>query len=278
MVQLASASSVIVRTNLSDDFLLKPEALSAALTERSRLLILCSPSNPAGSVYPLDKLKSIAKVVAEHPRLLVLSDEVYERIVYPPAKHTSFASLPGMWTRTLTVNAFSKTFAMTGWRLGYLAAPTHFTLACIRIQEQMTSCANSIAQRAGLVALGPAFAASNAVHAMVKAFEERRDYLVRRLHALKGVKLSVPHGAFYVFPDFSFYYGSKVEGGGLVEDSESLCRFFLDKGQVALVPGDAFGIPSCIRISYAASLDSIRTALDNIEKALALLHPSSPEM
>lgn len=274
MARLADATPVILSTSIEDDFLLKPEALEAALTEKSRLLILCSPSNPTGSVYPPKVLQAIAAIVANHPRLLVLSDEIYEHILYAPAKHVSFGSLPGMWERTLTVNGFSKAFAMTGWRLGYLAAPKHFLAACNRIQSQYTSGASSISQKAGVAALGLGYAGGDDVATMVAAFRERRDFLVERLKAIKGVKLSVPQGAFYLFPDFSSYYGSIVEGYGTITDAESLCGFLLDEAKVALVPGDAFGNPKCIRISYAASLDSLRIAMESIEKAIALLKPS----
>eukprot|EP01018_Ginkgo_biloba_P038715 Gb_00324 [translate_table: standard] len=276
MARLADATPVIVPTSLSDDFLLKPEALASNLNEKSRLLILCSPSNPTGSVYPREVLEEIAKVVAKHPRLLILSDEIYEHIIYRPARHTSFASLPGMWERTFTVNGFSKAFAMTGWRLGYLAGPKHFVTAFGRIQSQSTSGASSISQKAGVAALGLGYAGGDAVSTMVRAFKERRDFLVQRLQALEGVKLSVPQGAFYLFPDFSSYYGAEAEGFGIIDGPESLCRFFLEKAQVAVVPGDAFGNENCIRISYAASLDSLQAAMENIEKSLTLLRPTVP--
>ncbi|XP_049936065.1 aspartate aminotransferase isoform X2 [Nymphaea colorata] len=206
----------------------------------------------------------------------VLSDEIYERITYEPAQFTSFASLPDMWERTLTVNGFSKAFAMTGWRLGYLAGPKKFVTACSKIQSQFTSGASSISQKAALAALGMGFRGGEAVSVMVQAFQERRDFLVKRLRALDGVKLSVPQGAFYIFPDFSSYYGSEVEGFGVIDGSDSLCRFLLDKAQVALVPGEAFGDDNCIRISYAASLSTLQAAMDKIEKALALLKPAIP--
>ncbi|KAI5061276.1 hypothetical protein GOP47_0024234 [Adiantum capillus-veneris] len=275
MARLADATPKIVQTALLDDFLLTPEKLESVLTERSRLIILCTPSNPTGSVYPRETLQKLAKIVAKHPRLLVLSDEIYEHIMYKPASHTSFASLPGMRERTLTVNGFSKAFAMTGWRLGYLAAPKHFVTACGRIQSQSTSGASSISQKAGVAALGLGYAGGEEVALMVKAFKERRDFLVERLQALDGVKLSVPQGAFYLFPDFSAYFGLEAEGFGKIHDAESLCKYFLEKARVALVPGDAFGNSSCIRISYAASLDSLRTAMDSLEKALSLLQPSA---
>ncbi|XP_058085224.1 bifunctional aspartate aminotransferase and glutamate/aspartate-prephenate aminotransferase [Magnolia sinica] len=276
MARLADATPVILPTLISDNFLLNPKVLASKITEKSRLLILCSPSNPTGSVYPKKLLEEIADVVAKHPRLLVLSDEIYEHIIYSPATHTSFASLPGMWERSLTVNGFSKAFAMTGWRLGYLAGPKHFVSACGKIQSQSTSGASSISQKAGLAALGLGYAGGEAVATMVKAFQERRDFLVKSFKAIEGVKISEPQGAFYLFLDFSSYYGSEVDGFGPIKDSESLCRYLLDKGQVALVPGDAFGDDKCIRISYAASLSTLQAAVEKIKKAMLLVKPAVP--
>ncbi|KAI3784310.1 hypothetical protein L1987_43408 [Smallanthus sonchifolius] len=271
MARLADATPVILPANISENFLLDPKLLESKLTEKSRLLILCSPSNPTGSVYPKKLLQEIAQVVANHPRLLVISDEIYEHIIYAPSVHTSFASLPGMWERTLTVNGFSKAFAMTGWRLGYIAGPKHFIAACNKIQSQSTSGASSISQKAAVAALGMGHAGGEAVSHMVKAFRERRDFLVSFFQELDGVKISEPQGAFYLFLDFSYYYGTEVDGFGLIKDSESLCRYLLEKGQVALVPGDAFGDDSCIRISYAASLSDLQTAADRIKEAILTL-------
>nr|KJB44246.1 hypothetical protein B456_007G241800 [Gossypium raimondii] len=276
MARLADATPIILPTLICDNFLLDPEVLESKISEKSRLLILCSPSNPTGSVYPKKLLEKIAEIVAKHPRLLVLSDEIYEHIIYAPATHTSFASLPGMWERTLTVNGFSKAFAMTGWRLGYIAGPKHFVAACNKIQSQSTSGASSIAQKAGVAALGLGYAGGEAISTMVKAFRERRDFLVKSFGELEGVKISEPQGAFYLFIDFSSYYGIEAEGFGKIENSESLCRYFLDKAQVALVPGDAFGDDSCIRISYAASLTTLQAAFERIKKALFSLRPAVP--
>ncbi|PWA98928.1 bifunctional aspartate aminotransferase and glutamate/aspartate-prephenate aminotransferase [Artemisia annua] len=273
MARLADATPVILPASISENFLLDPKLLESKLTEKSRLLILCSPSNPTGSVYPKNVLEEIARVVAKHPRLLVISDEIYEHIIYSPAVHTSFASLPGMWERTLTVNGFSKAFAMTGWRLGYIAGPKHFIAACNKIQSQSTSGASSIAQKAAVAALGMGYAGGEAVSHMVKAFRERRDFLVAAFGELEGVKISEPQGAFYLFLDFSYYYGSEVDGFGLINDSESLCRYFLEHGQVALVPGDAFGDDTCIRISYAAALSTLQAAAERIKKAIHTIKP-----
>ncbi|XP_022942854.1 bifunctional aspartate aminotransferase and glutamate/aspartate-prephenate aminotransferase isoform X1 [Cucurbita moschata] len=276
MARLADATPVILPTSIEANFLLDPRLLEAKITEKSRLLILCSPSNPTGSVYPKELLEKIAEIVAKHPRLLVLSDEIYEHIIYAPATHTSFASLPGMWERTLTVNGFSKAFAMTGWRLGYIAGPKHFVSACGKIQSQSTSGASSISQKAAVAALGMGYAGGEAVATMVKAFRERRDYLVKSFGELAGVKISEPQGAFYLFLDFSSYYGAEAEGFGVINNSESLCRYLLEKGQVALVPGDAFGDDTCIRISYAESLSILQDAVERIKKALEAVRPAVP--
>ncbi|KGN52768.1 bifunctional aspartate aminotransferase and glutamate/aspartate-prephenate aminotransferase [Cucumis sativus] len=276
MARLADATPVILPTHIDNNFLLDPKLLESKITEKSRLLILCSPSNPTGSVYPKELLEKIAEIVAKHPRLLVLSDEIYEHIIYAPATHTSFASLPGMWERTLTVNGFSKAFAMTGWRLGYIAGPKHFVSACGKIQSQSTSGASSISQKAAVAALGMGYAGGEAVATMVKAFRERRDYLVKSFGELAGVKISEPQGAFYLFLDFSSYYGAEVEGFGVINNSESLCRYLLEKGQVALVPGDAFGDDTCIRISYAESLSVLQAAVERIKKALEAARPVVP--
>ncbi|KAJ9670794.1 hypothetical protein PVL29_026994 [Vitis rotundifolia] len=276
MARLADATPVILPTLISENFLLDPKLLESKLTEKSRLLILCSPSNPTGSVYSRKLLEEIAQIVARHPRLLVLSDEIYEHIIYAPATHTSFAALPGMWERTLTVNGFSKAFAMTGWRLGYLAGPKHFVAACGKIQSQFTSGASSISQKAAVAALEMGYAGGEAVSTMVKAFRERRDFLVKSFGELEGVKISEPQGAFYLFLDFSSYYGAEAEGFGIIENSESLCRYLLDKAQVALVPGDAFGDDKCIRISYAASLSTLHAAVERIKKAVVPLWPPIP--
>lgn len=271
MARLAGATPVIVEATPEEGFKLTPEKLRAALTPASRLLILCTPSNPTGAVYTREELESLAAVVAEHPRLLVLSDEIYEYIVYPPAQHHSFGALPGMFERTLTVNGFSKAYAMTGWRLGYLAAPRHFAKAAAVIQSQSTSGASSIAQHAAVTALGMGPGGGPLVQQMIAAFEQRRDFVTQRLQQIPGVKLAPPQGAFYVMPEVSAFAGPGIEarGFGPVPDVDTLCRYLIEKANVALVPGDAFGAPTCIRISYAASMDTLGKALDRIAAALA---------
>lgn len=270
MARLAGAIPRIIPTSAAEGFLISPEQLNEALTPNSRLLILCSPSNPSGAVYPPEVLESIAKVVASHPRLLVLSDEIYEYILYEPAVHKSFGSLPGMFDRTLTVNGFSKAYSMTGWRLGYLAAPRHFTAAAAVIQSQTTSGASAIAQHAALAALGMGEQGGPLVAEMVHAFKERRDYVVKRLQEIPGIVLASPQGAFYILPDVSAFFGHDVDaiGYGPIPDVDTLARYLIERAHVAVVPGDAFGAPNCIRISYATSMEMLREAMDRISNAL----------
>ena len=271
MARLVGATPVIVETTAADGFLLSPEKLEAALTPKSRLLILCTPSNPSGAVYPLETLQALAKVVEKHPRLLVLSDEIYEYIVYPPAQHHSFGALKNMFDRTLTVNGFSKAFAMTGWRLGYLAAPRHFAAAAAVIQSQSTSGASSIAQHAAVAALAMGPHGGPLVAEMVDAFTQRRDYVVERLRGIPGVVLDEPAGAFYALPDVAAFIGpgAEAQGFGAVPDVDALARYLVEKANVALVPGDAFGAPTCMRLSYAASMETLEKALDRMADALS---------
>ncbi|GBG00261.1 aspartate aminotransferase, partial [Raphidocelis subcapitata] len=229
MVKLAGATPVVLDTTPESGFMVTGEQLAAALTPRSRLIILCTPSNPTGAVYPIERLRELAAVVAPHPRLLVLSDEIYEAITYAPAAHHSFAALPGMWGRTLTVNGFSKSFAMTGWRLGYLAAPQRFADAAAAIQSQSTSGASSISQAAGVAALALGPRGGAPVAAMVEAFEARRDYIVGRLREIPGIKLAEPQGAFYVLPEMSAFFGpgAAAEGYGPVPDADALAMYLM---------------------------------------------------
>lgn len=276
MARLAGATPVVLSTSPVDGFVLSPEALEAALTPASRLLILCTPSNPTGCVYPPAALAALAAVVARHPRLMVLSDEIYEHIIYPPAVHASFAALPGMWPRTATVNGFSKAFAMTGWRLGYVAAPSWVATACAAIQGQTTSGASSVAQRAGVAALGLGKAGGAPVAGMVAAFRARRDYVASRIAAWPGAVMPLPDGAFYALPHLGAYTGPTARAPGYegpIETTDDLCAYLLRTSLVALVPGEAFGAPGTVRLSYAASDEVLRTALDRVEAALAAITP-----
>lgn len=269
MARLAGAQSVVIDTKPCG-FVLTADALRSALTPKSRILILCTPSNPTGAVYSRQALEALAEVVAQHPRLLVLSDEIYEYIVYHPATHISFGSLPGMFHRTITVNGFSKAFAMTGWRLGYLAAPSHFAAAAAAIQSQSTSGASSIAQHAAVTALGLGPGGGPPVAAMVAAFRDRRDFLCKALKRIPGVQLDEPAGAFYMFPDVSEFFGPETSADqfGPVPDVDSLCRYLIQSVGLALVPGDAFGAASCLRISYAASMETLEDAAQRLARGL----------
>ncbi|KAK9863087.1 hypothetical protein WJX84_005564 [Apatococcus fuscideae] len=271
MTRLAGATPVVLNCPQSQDFMLTPQQLEAALTHSSRLLILCSPSNPSGMVYPRNILEQLAGIVKQHPRLMVLSDEIYEHILYPPAEHVSIASLPGMWERTLVVNGFSKAFAMTGWRLGYMAGPKPYAAAAATIQSQSTSGASSIAQHAGVAALNMGNGGGPAVEKMVQSFRKRRDLVVRELRQIQGVQLVEPTGAFYALPDMSSFCGPQVTAKdfGPIPDTDTLCRYLLEKANVATVPGDAFGVPDCIRLSYAASLSLLQQACSRMQTALA---------
>ncbi|WP_054684404.1 pyridoxal phosphate-dependent aminotransferase [Rhodothermus marinus] len=267
MVRLAGATPVILPTSVETGYRLTPEQLEAAITERTRLLILCSPSNPTGTVYTPEELEALADVLRRHEHVYVLSDEIYEYILFD-AKHVSFASLPGMKERTITVNGFSKGFAMTGWRLGYLAAERPIVKAAAKVQSQFTSAPCSISQKAGLAALqmdkGP-------IREMVAAFRQRRDFVLERLQAIDGITCPKPEGAFYLFPQVSAFYGRRTPDGRTITDSESLCLYLLEQCHVALVPGQAFGDPNGVRISYAASMENLAEAMRRIEAGLAAL-------
>jgi len=267
MARFAGAEPTVVPTTAEEGYKMSPQALEEALTDNTRLVILCSPSNPTGAVYTPEELEALADVLRHHEDVYVLSDEIYEHITFN-AEHVSFASLPGMKERTITVNGFSKAYAMTGWRLGYLAAPAPIVQAAAKVQSQFTSAPSSISQKAGVAALemdnGP-------VQEMVAAFRERRDVVLERLRAIDGVHCPTPGGAFYVFPEVSHYLGTTAPDGRRVDDSEDLCFYLLEEHNVALVHGNAFGTPNGLRLSYAASMDDLQTALGRIEDGFAAL-------
>lgn len=267
MTRFAGAEPVVVPTPVENGYRLTPEALEAALTERTRLLILCSPSNPTGTVYTPEELEALAEVLRRHERVWILSDEIYEHVLFD-AEHRSFAALPGMKERTVTINGFSKAYAMTGWRLGYMAAEREVVKAAAKVQGQFTSAPSSISQKAGLAALemdmGP-------VREMVEAFRERRDSLLERLVAIDGLRCPKPEGAFYLFPQVADFFEARTPEGERIEDSDGLCRYLLDAHDVALVPGAAFGAPEGMRLSYAASMENLKAAIHRIEEGLAAL-------
>ncbi|MDE2958206.1 MAG: pyridoxal phosphate-dependent aminotransferase [Bacteroidota bacterium] len=267
MTRFAGATPVIVRTGTETDYRLTPAVLEAAITPRTRVLILCSPSNPTGSVYSRSELAALAEVLQRHERIMVVSDEIYEHVIYD-AEHTPIAALPGMQERTVTVNGFSKCFAMTGWRLGYMAAPQEVVAQAAKLQGQLTSAPCSISQKAGLAALQMDKAP---LRHMVAAFRERRDYMLACLRALSGVDCPKPEGAFYLFPQVASYFGCTAPSGRPISDSNDLGFYLLEEHHVALVPGVAFGDPNGIRLSYAASMKDLKAAMGRIEHALALL-------
>lgn len=267
MARFAGAEPRILPTPVENGYRVTPEALERALSSRTRVLVLCSPSNPTGTVYTPSELRALAEVLAAHDGVYVLSDEIYEHVCFD-AEHVAFASLPGMKERTLTVNGFSKAYAMTGWRLGYMAGPRAVVTAAAKVQGQLTSAPCSITQKAGVAALQMDMAP---VREMVASFRERRDYVLGRLEALDGARCPTPEGAFYLFPEVSAYFGSEAPGGRRIDTSEDLCFYLLEEHHVALVPGDAFGAPDGLRISYAASMDDLATAMDRIERGLAAL-------
>ncbi|MFB6271455.1 MAG: pyridoxal phosphate-dependent aminotransferase [Salinibacter sp.] len=267
MARFSGATPVEVSTGVENEYRLTPEMLDDAITERTRVLILCTPSNPTGAVYPPEELAALADVLRDHEQVFVVSDEIYEHVLYD-AEHRAFASFPGMEDRTVTVNGFSKAYAMTGWRLGYMAAPEPIAQAAAKIQGQFTSAPCSITQKAGVAALEMD---KEPVHEMVAAFRRRRDAVLERLRAIDGVRCPTPEGAFYLYPDMSSFFGADAPDGSTIDDGSDLCFYLLEEHDVALVPGPAFGEPDGLRLSYASSMEDLETALDRIEAGLAAL-------
>ncbi len=267
MARLAGATPVPISTTVEDDYTMTPEALREAITDQTRVLLFNSPSNPTGAVYSPERVRELAAVIREHPRLLVVADEIYAQVLFD-AEHLSMASLPGMFERTMTVNGFSKAFAMTGWRLGYAAGPLWWSGAMATIQSQITSGPSSISQKAGVAALQMD---PEPLATMVSAFRQRRDAFLARLNALEGVRCPTPEGAFYLFPDVSACYGKTTASGVTIEGSADLCLYLLEDHGVALVPGVAFGDDNGVRISYASAMEDLMKAADRIEAGLAEL-------
>lgn len=267
MTRFAGANPVSVSTSVDTDYRLTPETLEAAITDQTRLLILCSPSNPTGSVYSREEMEALAAVLRRHEQVYVLSDEIYEYVLFD-AEHVSIAALPGMMERTITVNGFSKGFAMTGWRLGYMAGPQEIVKAASKVQGQFTSAPCSITQRAGVAALEMS---KEPINEMVKAFRARRDYVLGEMNRIDGIRCPRPEGAFYLFPDVSALFGKKTPEGVEIKTGQDLCFYLLDTHYVALVPGDAFGAPNGFRISYAASMENLQEAMARIKTGIKAL-------
>lgn len=266
MVKLAGGEPVIVEAGFEQNFKMTPEQLEAAITPKTRMLILCSPSNPTGSVYSEEELRGLAEVIKRHEGLYVLADEIYEHINYV-GKHSSIAHIEGIRERTIIVNGVSKAYAMTGWRIGFIAAPEWIVKGCNKLQGQYTSGPCSVSQKAAEAAYTTS---QECVETMRKAFERRRDLIVELAKDIPGLEVNKPEGAFYLFPKCSSFFG-KSYNGKKIENSTDLAMFLLEVGHVATVGGDAFGDPYCFRMSYATSDDNIREAMKRIKDTLALL-------
>ena len=260
---LAEAKSIIIPSSIETDFKITPEQLEAAITPKTKLIMFNSPNNPSGTIYTEDEYRVLGKVLEKYPDIYILSDEIYEHINYG-TPHFSIAAIPELYDRTITVNGVAKAFAMTGWRIGYIGAPTWIAKACNKMQGQITSGANCIAQRATIAAVS---APVSAIQYMVDEFASRREMIIGLLNEIPGFKLNQPQGAFYVFPDVSHYFGKTI-GGKQIENASDFALFLLEKAHVATVTGEAFGNENCIRISYAASDEHIRTAVARIAAAL----------
>lgn len=266
MVKLAGGTPVIVEAGFEQNFKMTPEQLEAAITPKTRLLILCSPSNPTGSVYTKEELAGLAEVTKHHDDLFVLADEIYEHINYV-GHHESIAQFPGMKERSIIVNGVSKAYAMTGWRIGYIAAPEWIVKGCNKLQGQYTSGPCSVSQKAAEFAYTQS---QECVEQMRQAFERRRNLIVKLAQDIPGLEVNVPQGAFYLFPKCSSFYGKSYEST-TINNSSDLALFLLEKGHVATVGGDAFGDPDCFRMSYATSDENIIEAMRRIKETLALL-------
>ncbi len=264
IVKLAEGVSVEIPTSIENDFKITPQQLEAAITPKTKLLFFNSPNNPSGSVYSEEEYRALAAVLKKHPNIYVISDEIYEHIIFE-GKTFSFACIKEMYDRTITVNGVSKAFAMTGWRIGYIGAPEWIAKACTKMQGQITSGANCIAQRATITALQ---APVSKIEYMVKEFHKRRDLVLQLLNEIKGLKINVPEGAFYVFPDVSYFFGKTIQGVK-INTATDVASLLLEKANVATVTGDAFGAPNCLRLSYATSETQLKEAIGRIKSALA---------
>jgi Aspartate/tyrosine/aromatic aminotransferase len=263
---LAEGKPVIIKARLENDFKINPEQLEAAITSKTRLIIFNSPSNPTGMVYNRKEMEKIARVVEKHEGIFLISDEIYEHIIFT-GEHLSMASFDFIYNKVITVNGVSKGYAMTGWRIGYIGAPLWIAKACNKLQGQFTSGVCSIAQRAALAAIQ---GKGDSRQVMKAAFLRRRDLICGLLKEVEGVKIRIPLGAFYIMPDISFYFG-KSYGESKITNSDDFALYLLDKAQVATVGGDAFGAPECIRISYATSDELLIEAVKRIKRALEKL-------
>ena len=260
---LAEATSSIIPSYIENDFKITPEQLETAITPKTKLIMFNSPNNPSGTVYSEAEYRALGQILVKHPNIYILSDEIYEHINYG-VPHFSIAAIPELYDRTITVNGLAKAFAMTGWRIGYIGAPEWIAKACNKIQGQVTSGTNCIAQRAAITAVS---APVSKIQYMVDEFQERQKLIIDLFSKIEGFKLNEPKGAFYVFPDVSFYFGKNLRGK-TIKNASDFAIYLLEQAHVATVTGDAFGNSDCIRISYAASVANIKEAIDRIAKAL----------
>ncbi|MFP2996306.1 pyridoxal phosphate-dependent aminotransferase [Spongiivirga sp. MCCC 1A20706] len=260
---LAEANFIEIPSTIDTDFKITPEQLEAAITPKTKMIFFNSPNNPSGSVYSEAEYRALAKVLEEHPDIFILSDEIYEHINYGHPGF-SFARIPEMYDRTITINGVAKAFAMTGWRIGYIGAPEWIAKACTKMQGQITSGANCIAQRATITAVSEPV---SRIQYMVDEFRSRRDMVLGLLAEISGFKVNEPEGAFYVFPDISYYFGKTLKGHE-INNASDFAMFILEEANVATVTGDAFGAPNNIRISYAASVEELKEAIRRIKEVL----------
>ena len=265
IVILAEGNPIEIRSDIETDFKITPAQLEAAITSKTKLVMLNSPNNPSGSMYSKEEYEALAKVLVRHPNIYVLSDEIYEHINYDNTTPFSFAAIPSMFERTITVNGLAKAFAMTGWRIGYLGGPAWLAKACTKMQGQVTSGTNCIAQRAAITAVR---ASGGKIKYMVDEFDFRRKRIIELVEDIEGFNVNVPKGAFYIFPDISSFFGRKLNGT-LIKNASDFAMYLLEEAYVATVTGDAFGCPNNIRISYAASLEEIEEAIRRIKVAVS---------
>ena len=263
IIKMAEGVPVFIETSIKNDFKISPLELQDAITNKTKMMIYSSPCNPSGSVYSKEELRSLADVLVNYPSITVLSDEIYEHINFT-GSYFSIAAFPDMYNQVVTINGVSKSFAMTGWRLGYIGAPLHIAQACTKIQGKFTSGTSSISQRAAIAAVS---ADPSVIHSMRDAFLSRRDFILEELNKIKGININQPQGAFYVFPDVSAFFNKSYENF-TVNNSDQLAMYILETAKVAVVTGNAFGSPNCIRISYASSMEKLKDAMDRIATAL----------
>ena len=261
--KLAGGVPVEISTSIESDFKITPESLKASISSKTKMMIYSSPCNPSGSVYSREELRALADVLIDYPEIIVISDEIYEHINFT-GQHTSMAVFEDMYNRTVVVNGVSKAYSMTGWRIGYIGAPDWIARACNKMQGQITSGANCIAQQATITALE---SPPEKIKYMIDAFKERRKLILELIAEIPGFKTNQPQGAFYVFPDISYYFG-KIIKGTTINTASDFSMYLLEKANVATVTGEAFGNPNCVRISYAASEEAIKEACKRIKKAL----------